>query len=297
MGRAILQHFGKTCSDGTDDTHSENWIFKLLASEKLETNAIFPARPCGRTAEIQSLIHRHSGIEANDNLGDPILALVEGVYAVGEVLQVQYPGFGAVITNQNIAVMKSYRVGEAIRLAGRVSSFEPNARGAVFTAAFTLTNASNDPLAEMASTMLLFDPAKPAHTTGERAPRSVAATEPTATAIIGHFTFTPDATRCFEQGYPPSPHSDPQLARAAGFPKPIVSGNQVFSMIWKRFVEPNYGLPVSLNFALKRPIFWDEQVSFEKRLADPGDTETLEVRKADGKTAIVGEISGRAITR
>ena len=268
----------------------------MLASDKLETNAVFPARPCGRTAEIQSLIHRHSGIEAQDKRGDPILALVEGVYEVGELLTAQYPGFSAVITTQTISIRKSYRVGETTRLAGRVVSFEPNARGAVFTAVFTVTNEKDDALAEMASTMLLFDPATPAHASGKSAPKSVTAPEPAATAIIGHFTFTPDATRCFEQGYPPSPHSDLEVARAAGFPKPIVSGNQVFSIIWKRFVEPNYSLPVSLTFALKRPIFWDEQVTFEKRLPIPGEIETIEVRKEDGKTAIICEISGHTIT-
>lgn len=266
----------------------------MLASERLEANAVFPARPCGRTAEIQSLIHKQSGIDTKGNLGDPILALVEGVYAIGEVLNAQYPGFSAVITKQAMTIRKSYPLGETTRLRGRVESFEPNARGAVFSAAFTVTNEKDDALAEMSSTMLLFDPSRPA---GKSAPKSVMSPDLAATAIIGHFTFTPDATRCFEQGYPPSPHSDPAIAQAAGFPKPIVSGNQVFSIIWKRFVEPNYPLPVSLRFALKRPIFWDEQISFERRLAGPGEPETIEVRKEDGKTAIVCEISARATSR
>lgn len=276
------------------DTCKETWMLKVLASEKLKTNAVFPARPCGRTAEVQSLIHRYSGIEAKDNLGDPILALVEGIYAVGEVLNVQYPGFGAVITTQTLSIRKSYPVGETTRLTGRVVSFEPNARGTAFTVAFTVTNGNDETLAEMASTMLLFDPSKPAQASGERASKGVSKTEPSATAVIGHFTFTPDATRCFEHGYPPSPHTDPAMAQAAGFPKPIVSGNQVFSIIWKRFVEPNYPLPVELHFTLKRPIFWDEQISFEKRLSAKDEPETIEVRKADGKPAIVCEISARA---
>lgn len=268
----------------------------MLASDRLEANAVFPARSCGRTAEVQSLIHRHSGIDANDNLADPILALVEGVYAIGEVLQLQYPGFGAVITTQNISIRKSCRVGEPTSLTGRVASFEPSARGAIFTATFVVTNKADEALAEMASTMLLFDPSKPAHPTGERAPKSAVSAEPTASETIGSFTFTPDAVRHFEHGYPPSPHSDPQIARAAGFPKPIVSGNQVFSIIWKRFVEPNHLLPVSLKFALKRPIFWDEQITFEKPLLGTNKNPMLEVRKADGKVAIVCEIVGQPTT-
>ena len=187
-------------------------------------------------------------------------------------------------------------MGERTSLSGRVVSFEPNARGAIFTAAFVVTNEAGDTLAEMASTMLLFDPTKPAHPAGERAPKSAVAVEPTATAVVGTFTFTPDAARNFDHGYPPSPHSDLEMARAAGFPKPIVAGNQVFSMIWNRFVEPNYLLPVSLKFALKRPIFWDEKITFEKRLLGTSENPILEVRKADEKVAIVCEIIGQPTT-
>jgi len=268
----------------------------MLAKDRFELNAVFPAKPCGRTPEAQSLIHRHSGIEANSAAADPILALVEGVYAVGEALQTQYAGYGAVITTQDITIRKAYPLGEPTRLQGRISSFEPNARGAAFTVVFGVMNGADDVLAEMASTMLLFDPSKPAHPTGELKVKGGPSAEPQAAATIGRFTFTPDAVRQFEHGYPPSPHSDLEMARAAGFPKPIVSGNQVFSIIWKRFVEPNYLLPVSLRFSLKRPIFWDEEITFEEQLAGASNKPVLEVRKTDGKTAIVCEISGQAIT-
>ncbi len=263
----------------------------MATSFRLELDARIPTRPCRCAAEEQALIHRASGIEANDAWLDPFLALMEGIYAIGEAVTDDYPTCGAVITSQIVCIKRPHPIGAPAFVQGRVTAFEANLRGHIFATAITAANASGEPFAEMLTTILLIDPAMQPEKS-ERAPRSADSPAPSALEIIGRFTFTPEAARGFELDRPPSPHTDAELARAAGFPKPIVSGNQVFSIIWNRLVAPRYELPVELRFTLKRPIFWDEAITFERRDGDASGRDILEVRNAGGKTSIVCEISG-----
>jgi hypothetical protein len=259
---------------------------------KIESGGILPARPCGRSAAEQRAIHKQGAIDSATDSADPILALMPGVYAIGDALRRQYPGFGAVITSQSITVIKDSEIGSPAFIRGEVTSFEPESRGAIFTTMIVLTGDNQESLAEMTTTMILIDPAGPPSAKRTTAPMAGEPPAPKLAEKIGSFVFTPEIVRQFEIGYPASIHTDPAVAQSAGFPKPIVAGNQVFSMIWKRFIEPRYLLPVTLNFSLKRPIFWDEEIIFERRIDKSGEHETIEVKRADTKPAIECEIVG-----
>lgn len=237
------------------------------------------------------MIHRASGIEATDPWLDPFLAFMGGVYAIGEAITGEFPNWGAVITSQNVSIKGRHPIDAPAFVQGRVKVFDADPRGHVLGFAMEAANTAGEPFAEMLMTLLLFDPAVQPERS-ERAARGVEPATPGGFENIGMFSFTPEAVRCFELNCPPSLHTDPDLARAAGFSKPIATGNQVFSIIWNRLVAPQYTLPVQLVFTLKRPIFWDETVTFERRSGSAAGREILEVRNGAGKTSIVCEISG-----
>jgi acyl dehydratase len=196
-----------------------------------------------------------------------------------------------VITGQNVSIKGHHPIDSPAYVQGRVKMLDADPRGHVLGFAIEAVNAAGEPFAEMLMTLLLLDPATLPER-GERAARIVEPATPGGIENVGVFTFTPEAVRCFELNRPPSPHTDPDLARAAGFSKPIAAGNQVFSIIWNRLVAPKYTFPVQLAFTLKRPIFWDETVTFERRICVAAGREILEVRNAAGKTSIICEISG-----
>lgn len=258
---------------------------------KLELNAIIPMRACRCTADEQAQIHRASGVSSDGAWLDPFLALMEGVGAIGAAVMDTYPGWGAVLTSQTVSITRRHPVAAPALVGGRVTGFESSPKGPIFTAAIAAMNMSHEPFVELQTTILVIDPAlRPEKS--DPAPQRAESRAPGAHKPIGSFAFSPDAVRCFEQQRPPSLHNDPELALATGFPKPIVSGNQVFGLIWNRLISPRYALPVELRFTLKRPIFWDETITFVRRDRDPGGGEILEVRNAGGKTAMVCEISG-----
>lgn len=265
--------------------------FAVSASFKLEPDALIPSRRCLYTADEQALIHRASGIEASGPWLDPFLAFMGGVYAIGEAITGEFPNWGAVITGQNVSIKRRHPIDAPAFVQGRVTMLGADPRGHVIGFAVEAANAAGEPFADMLMTLLLLDPAALPER-GERAARIVEPATPGGFENIGMVSFTPEAVRCFELNRPPSPHTDPDLARAAGFSKPIAAGNQVFSIIWNRLVEPKYTFPVQLAFTLKRPIFWDETVTFERRRGGAAGREILEVRNAAGKTSIICEISG-----
>ncbi|MFN0024596.1 MAG: AAA family ATPase [Parvularculaceae bacterium] len=88
-----------------------------------------PTRPCRCTAESQAVIHRASGIEVDEAWLDPFLALMEGVYAIGEAVIEKYPTCGAVITTQIVSITGRHPVGAPAFVHGRVAAFEANPSG------------------------------------------------------------------------------------------------------------------------------------------------------------------------
>lgn len=256
---------------------------------KIELGSVMPMRPCRRTANDQALIYRASGLDADGAALDPFLALIEGIHAIGDAVRDGYAGWGAVITSQVVTISGRHPVGAPAFVRGRITGLEARQRGPVFETAITAVNAADEAFAETITTIQLLDPsAQPEKT--ERPPQRMEPSPTPAFETIGHFTFTPEVARCFERGLPPSLHTDLAIARAAGFPKPIVSGNQVFSILWNGIASPRHAPPVELRFTLKRAIFWDETVTFDRRFDDPAVRETIEVRNANGKAAIICEI-------
>lgn len=265
--------------------------FAVSTPFKLELDALMPTRRCHYAADEQALIHRASGIESTDPFLDPFLAFMGGVYAIGEAITGEFPNWGAVITSQNVSITGRHPIDAPAFIQGRVKVFNADPRGHVCGFAIEAANTAGEPFAEMLMTLLLFDPAAQPERS-ERAARSIEPAAPGEFENVGMFSFTPEAVRCFELNRPPSLHTDPDLAQAAGFSKPIATGNQVFSIIWNRFVARKYIFPVQMMFTLKRPIFWDDTITFEKRSGSAAAREVLEVKNAAGKTSIVCEISG-----
>lgn len=258
----------------------------------IETGALISPRLCGRPLTNQRQVHQGNGIDATENVTDPFLAFVEGIAAVGESLRVHRPGFSAVITGQDVAISKRHPADAPTLTHGLVTALDEGPRGVTFATQIVLTDEAGEPFAEMTTNMLLINLAlHSSEKTVARAPTPAPSPgEASDTVEIGRHTFTPAAARAFEEGWPPSLHADPEQARAAGFAKPIIAGNQVFSILWKRFIEPSHPLPVSMNFALKRPIFWDEEVTVARTLDQVTEPETIEVRNSAGKTAIVCKV-------
>lgn len=263
---------------------------------RIEQGSVFLTRACRRTAEDQAQIYRTSGLEDDSLSLDPFLALIEGIYAIGDAVRNAYSGWGAVVTSQHVTVSKLHPVRAPAFVRGRVTAFERRQRGPVFETAIAAIDAGGEPFAETLTTIQLLDPSVPSEKS-DRAPPRADPAPPLEVETISRFTFTPEAVRCFEKGLPPSLHSDLNIARSAGFPKPIVSGNQVFSILWTSLVAPRYALPLELRFTLKRPIFWDDTISFERRTGGPEGLDMIEVRNASGKACILCEISGARIGR
>lgn len=271
----------------------------MTAPFALKADAVIPPRPCRCTAETQAVLHRLIGADAASPWLDPFLALMEGVYAIGEAVAAQYPGFGAVIAEQTISIFGRQAIGQPAFAGGRVTAFDAGPKGDVFTSVIAATNDARQPFAEMTTTILLIDPAGPVVGRGARAPERPASRAVSAAELgeaVLRFQLTPEAVRAFDIDRPPSLHTDLEAARAAGFAKPIVSGNQVFSLLWKRLIEPAYAPPVALRFKLKRPLFWDDEISIYRGARGAEEGELLEVRNAGGKAAIFCEVSGRRIT-
>lgn len=260
--------------------------FAVSTPFKLELDALMPTRRCNYAADEQALIHRASEIESTDPFLDPFLAFMGGVYAIGEAITGEFPNWGAVITSQNVSITGRHPIDAPAFIQGRVKVFNADPRGHVCGFAIEAANTAGEPFAEMLMTLLLFDPAAQPERS-ERAARSIEPAAPGEFENVGMFSFTPEAVRCFELNRPPSLHTDPDLAQAAGFSKPIATGNQVFSIIWNRFVARKYIFPVQMMFTLKRPIFWDDTITFEKRSGSAAAREVLEVKNAAGKTSIV----------
>ena len=263
----------------------------MSAPFKLALEALIPPQPCRYSADQQALIHRACGIDVSEPWRDPFLAFMGGVYAVGEAITAQLPTWGAVIARQAVSIKARHPIDAPAITHGRVTEFAANARGYSLGISLEAANPAGKPFAEALMTLFLFDPGAAPGERKQDAPGLESATPPRLDPL-GMYSFTPEAVRCFEFDRPPSPHTDLDVARSAGFPKPIVAGNQVFSIIWNRFVSPGFALPVDMNFTLKHPIFWDETITFEKRSGDAPGRETLEVRNAFGKTAIVCALSG-----
>ena len=253
-------------------------------------DAIISSRPCGHPLTDQVHVHKSYGLDRAANSADPFLAFVEGIVAVGDALLVQHPGFGAVITRQVVTVRRTHQAKAPAFINGRITELQEEANGVSFATLLLVTDEAGEPFADMTTTMLLIDPAKPPREKPAPKTRPAPDTDSTTAEIIGRHSFTPDASCVFERDTP-TPHNDPEIARAMGFAKPIVSGNQVFSIIWKRFIELNHPLPVRMSFTLKRPIFWDEEIYFAQVSTGSNEREIIEVRNTAGKTAIACEIT------
>lgn len=257
----------------------------------IETGALISQRLCGHPLTNQRQIHQCNGIDVAENFADPFLAFVEGIAAIGESLLIHRPGFSAVITGQDVTISRRHPADAPTLTHGLVTALDEGARGVTFATQIVITDEAGEPFAEMTTTILLIDLARQSSEKSARTPTSTSQPEAPDAVEIGRHTFTPAAARTYEEGWPPSLHSNLEQAHAAGFAKPIIAGNQVFSILWKRFIEPNHTPPVAMTFALKRPIFWDEEVTFAQILGRATEPETIEVRNRAGRTAIVCRVT------
>jgi hypothetical protein len=261
-------------------------------SPKPEYGAVLPAAPCGWTEEDQRHIHECCGLEAVDRDADPVLLAVGGVHQVGHALLDHLPQLGPVITRQILTVKRLTTVGAPVFIAGHIKQFDDVSRGILMATDFQITGDTGEDLAELQITLLLIDPDKSKQAAGRKKPKRPPADVAETIEILGKFTCTPETTRTYELDAPPSLHTDVALAADAGFPKPIVSGNQVFGIIWNRFVKSQYQLPISLDFTLGRPIFWDDEISFVRVAPSEGEHARIEVRNANQQVSITGRVFG-----
>lgn len=268
-----------------------------LMYPKPELGAEFETTACAWSPENQALTHKWSGIEGSDPNADPVLLALGGIYQIGEAIRTHMPQMGPVITRQVLTINRLQPVGAPAFVNGRVSTFDDVPRGTMMISDFEITDECDQNLVDLSVAILLIDPEKMAKAQAERGPQKRSPRPPTEEiiplAILGQFACTPDTTRGYEIENIANIHSDEEIAAAAGFPKPIVSGNQIFGIIWDRFVKSQYQLPVTLEFKLGRPIFWDEEVTFVSIPATDGEDLNIETRNSNQKVSITGKVRGR----
>jgi hypothetical protein len=253
-------------------------------------NTVFPRRTCSVSARDQAHVHAHSGFDVDETHADPVLLATRAFGAIGDAVTTHHADVTPVITNQVIGVTALGPIGVETQVEGRVTHHEATPRGDVFAARFSIRDGDGLELAELRATLLLIDPTKPAPPRKPAGPLAgqTASPERSADALLGAFTFSPDATRAFDLELGGKTfHSSMELANSAGFPKPIVAGNQVFDILWNRYVKHAFETPVTLDFTLRRPIFWDDEIRF----VQSGD-ETIDVMSAAGKLAMSCKIEG-----
>jgi len=259
--------------------------------------AIFPKTSFVWNVDDQTRLHECCGLEADSQSADPVLMATLGVHRIGEALATHCQNAGPVIARQTLTVNGALPAGEPAVAQGEVRVFDDVSSGTMMVTNFDFNDSKGKSVIEMSVSILLLDPAKRREKKKSKSGSAQARSDDVRDVnSLGTYSCTPEATLAYEAGSPPTIHNDVEIAAAAGFPKPVVQGNQIFLIIWHRFVRPNFRLPVTMDFSLARPIFWDETIEFLSVQPAGDERMRLEVRKPDGKVAMTGLVTGEPLT-
>ncbi len=209
-------------------------------------------------------------------------------FAVETIMAAKHGGAsinGSVHVSQEFEQFAPIRLGETLRLSGRVCAVEGQARGDMITSAFELSRPDGEVPLKLARTSLRADPSRmrsPAAASGQSQGELGEDWQRVATHQL-----VPENVARYSSEAQNLIHSDPDVARQFGFRAPIAGGlmaaRMMMAYLWRD--GPVHTLRMSVRF--KRPMFWDDQLHLFD-VAGAGERLVM-VRASDDK--VVNEVT------
>jgi len=213
---------------------------------------------------------------------DPTFLARYTIRVIGNALFSCHPDRGYVHMVHRVRQEGPVALGEPIMVDGGFVAVDPVPRGWMMKGRFEYRRRNGslvmvvEPEALMADSTRMPPP-------GSAKPKGPALVEQDF-EILGRKQFTPDDVVAYSgKGRNPI-HDDPEHARQMGFRAPIVAGNQLINVLIEPLAMERRPERFDIDVRLRRPVFWDEAVTVEGRMAD-GRLGVTRLVKQDGRVA------------
>ncbi len=156
---------------------------------------------------------------------------------------------------QSLVQHRPARLGEPLRVRGRITAVTPVPRGRTIDTDVWFEDQAGERVITARRRSLKPDPEKSARGAGERPPPVLA--DPAGARVLAAHRLTPEmVVACSEPGN--SIHYDPDAARRAGFRAPLIGGGMGVHYLMAALYADGVRERFDLDIYFRRPIFWDD---------------------------------------
>ncbi len=262
-------------------------------SYRTEVGYEFPVFDIVVSEAEQRRLHGHCGIGESlyGRHADPTFVAREPITLNTQTILANHPDHAPVHIVHRIEQRRPIRLGETLKMAGRVTAIAAHPRGRTLTTRWAYRDAAGETVFVVTPDVLMIDPARASGPSGGKSTPPDAAAPDSAPTDSGPVfetltrkRCTPETTLGYCEGSTNKIHLDPETAQSFGFRAPIIAGNQTINFLMEGVCR--HGLPQALSVEARflRPVFWDDAIDVEGRKEIGGRLAEIRAVNAAGRT-------------
>jgi acyl dehydratase len=206
---------------------------------------------------------------------DPILLNTQTVLA-------NHPERAPVHIVHRIEQHRPIRLGQTLKMHGRVSGIGDHSKGWVLTTIWDYRDASGETVFVVTPDVLMIDPERSGD--GGKGGSGRSAEGEDAFEALTRKHCTPETTLGYCEGSTNKIHLDPETAQSFGFRAPIIAGNQTVNFLMEGVCRNGLPDQLSIEARFLRPVFWDDMVDVQGKIDTGGQLTDVRAVNGDGKT-------------
>lgn len=231
----------------------------------------------------QRRLHGHCGIDERLYGGhaDPTFVAREPITLNTQTILANHPERAPVHIVHRIEQRRPVRLGETLKMAGRVTAVAEHPRGWTLTTRWEYRDAAGETVFVVTPDVLMIDPARASGPSGGKS------TPPGSGPVFETLTrkrCTPETTLGYCEGSTNKIHLDPETAQRFGFRAPIIAGNQTINFLMEGVCRNGLPEVLSVEARFLRPVFWDDAIDVQGRTENGGGLAEIRAVNAAGRT-------------
>ena len=210
---------------------------------------------------------------------DPILLNTQTVLA-------NHPERAPVHIVHRIKQLRPIRLGEMLKMHGRVSGIGDHPKGWVLTTIWEYRDAAGEIVFVVSPDVLMIDPERSGNG-GKGGSGRMTDGEDTFEALTRKHC-TPETTLGYCEGSTNKIHLDQETAQSFGFRAPVIAGNQAVNFLMEGVCRNGLPKQLSIEARFLRPVFWDDTIDVQGK-TDTG-RQLTNVRAVNAVGKIVADL-------
>ena len=248
---------------------------------RTEVDYEFPVFEIVVTPEEQRRLHGHCDIADSvyGEFADPTFIARDPITLNAQTILANHPERAPVHTVHRIEQRRPVRLGEVLRMSGRVTAIGDHPKGWTMTSIWEYRDDAGEIAFVVTPDVLMIDPDRASSPGSPK--RSL---EQVRFETLTRKQCTPETTLGYLEGSNNKIHLDPDTARSFGFRAPIIAGNQTVNFLMEAVYRNGLPDTFSVEARFLRPVFWDDAIDIEGRRDVDGSISELRATNSDGKT-------------